>query len=164
MAAADETRHSSVGEPQPVAVPQAAERRRRRRDATPVQIAARGALLDQRVVEAGPAVEAAPSGDPLLAGVLREQARGQPLGPAGPELRPGLGAQPAGEAHVIGMVVRGDDAGDRPAGQQAARAAPPARPRRVISQPGVDHGPPPSPATSQTLTWSRANGSAKRTP
>ena len=142
MAASDEHPPLRVGKTQPVAFLHAAERRRRRRDAAPVEIAARGALLDQLMVKSCAVVEAAPGRDPLLAGVLRQQTRGQPLGPAGPELGSGLGAQPARQAHVVRVVMRGDNARDRLTRKQALPQPLPTLARLLIGQTGVDHGPP----------------------
>ena len=65
-------------------------------------------------------IEPTSGGNPFVAHVLGQEPRGQPLGATGPELGSGLGAQPAGEAHVIGMIVRRQDAPDRPLGQQPA--------------------------------------------
>ena len=142
VAASDEHPPLCVGEAQPLALSDTAERRWRRRDTAAVQITAGGALLDQLMVKSCAVVEAAPGRDPLVTGVLRKQARSQPLGPAGPELGSGLGAQPARQAHVVRVVMRGDNARDRFTREQALPQPLPTLARLLIGQTGVDHGPP----------------------
>ena len=109
-------------------------------------------------------VEAAAGRDEVLAGVERQGARLQPFGAAGPQLGAGALARPAGEAHVVGVEM-----GRHAPGSTGRPAMTPCRSCQRSrlgwsASPASISGPAGSSSSSQTLTWSSANGSAKRTP
>ena len=72
------------------------------------------------------------------AGIETDRQRIQIFGLAGVKFEPEPAAEPAGKADMIGMAMAGDDAGQRPAFQQAAEQAFPDGARRGVVDAGVE--------------------------
>ena len=70
-----------------------------------------------------------------------QHAREKPGGARGPELGPVLGLEPAGEAHMVGVVVGDDHPPHRPPAQRPRQQPPPERAHRRGVEAGVDQRP-----------------------
>ena len=113
MAAADDHLPAAARDGGLVALGEAAIGGGRQGDPQPVEIAARGALLDLVGVEPGAMVEAAARRDEVFAGIERQGARLQPVGAARPKLGAAALAPPAGKADVVGVEMGRQRPGSR---------------------------------------------------
>ncbi len=141
MALADDDGPARAARADLVAGADTLEAGRGRHHAPAVEVAALAARLDQVRLEAGGGVEAGTGLDEGRGVVEREHAARQPLGACHEEARAGRLDEPARLAQVVGMEVGDQQAGDGPAGQQAAEQTLPEEARRRIADAGVDERP-----------------------
>ena len=117
------------------------ERRRQARHHPQVIVALGGDALGRLGVEAVAQVEVAIGLGIERTGAERDVGAAEIAGLAGQQGQAEALAQPAGKADVVGVEVRHDQAGQAPARQGSVDQRTPNRPRRLVADARVEHGP-----------------------
>ena len=142
VAVADDHLPAPAADLDPLAVDDAPVRPRDLPHRLPVVIVApRPQLLDGVRLEAQPAEMVEIELRRHVGGVEIEHAAEQPFAPGRPQRRLPAFAQPTGEAHMVGVKMRADHAGHRPAGQITIQHLVPQLADLVCVHAGIDDGP-----------------------